>query len=368
MRVRYLPVPLAAAAMLLGGCATMPAERSADCTEAPRPPISVSADGRTASARLDVLTYNIEGLSWPARTGRAESLRAIGARLAELRAAGEAPDVVLFQEVFNGASVRTVETLPYASIAAGPARSESRVRRPGRSLPGPRRPFRGELGLKLQTAGLAIATDFPIVAINSAPFPRRSCAGFDCLANKGVLHMEIEIPGVPGTVHLFNTHMNSQGSSRVPARRYHAAHEQQTRFIASFIHDIAGLEAPLILGGDFNMRRSELRFGAFDQTQPLMLVHRVCTEAPESCDVRMSWDGDEPWMDTQDLQLFWRGESVDVRPVRVEAMFDGGPSGPRLSDHDGFRVAYELSWPAGLPGACAAPAGPATLGSARPRR
>lgn len=364
MRLRSLPL-LVAAAAVLGGCATLPGERSASCVGAPRLPISISEDGQTASTRLDVLTYNIEGLSWPARSGRAESLRTLGQRLAELHGAGEAPDVVLFQEVFSRASVRAVEALPYAGIAAGPGRSESRVRRPGRSLPGPRRPFRGELGLKLQTAGLAIATDFPIVASNSAPFPRRSCAGFDCLANKGVLHIEIEIPGVPGTLHLFNTHMNSQGSSRVPARRYHAAHDQQGRFIASFIHDIAGLEAPLIFGGDFNMRRSELRFSAFDQTQPLLLVHRICSETPEACDVQMSWDGDAPWMDTQDLQLFWPGDTVGVRPVRVEAMFDGGRSGPRLSDHDGFRVLYELSWPASLPGACTAAAGPTPLGGAR---
>ena len=63
----------------------------------------------------------------------------------------------------------------------------------------------------------------------------------------------------------------------------------------------------------------------------------------------MSWDGDAPWMDTQDLQFFGEGEHVAIRPVRVEAMFDGGASGPRLSDHDGFLVTYELSWPAGTP-------------------
>jgi hypothetical protein len=63
-------------------------------------------------------------------------------------------------------------------------------------------------------------------------------------------------------------------------------------------------------------------------------------------------------MDTQDLQLFAPGTRVTVRPVRVEAMFDGSEGSPRLSDHDGFRVVYEISWPVGapapLPGACRA--------------
>ena len=49
-----------------------------------------------------------------------------------------------------------------------------------------------------------------------------------------------------------------------------------------------------------------------------------------------------------------RGDTVSVRPLRVEAMFDGGESGPELSDHDGFLVTYELSWPrrVGMGGAC----------------
>ena len=71
----------------------------------------------------------------------------------------------------------------------------------------------------------------------------------------------------------------------------------------------------------------------------------------------MSWDGDAPWMDTQDLQLFAPGREVTVRPVRVEAMFDGSEGSPRLSDHDGFRVVYEIAWPVGIrpaAGACRA--------------
>ena len=58
--------------------------------------------------------------------------------------------------------------------------------------------------------------------------------------------------------------------------------------------------------------------------------------------------GDAPWMDTQDLQFFADGERLAVRPVRAEALFDGGASGPQLSDHDGFLVTYELRWPTGM--------------------
>ncbi|MGH6658424.1 MAG: endonuclease/exonuclease/phosphatase family protein, partial [Sphingomicrobium sp.] len=53
-----------------------------------------------------------------------------------------------------------------------------------------------------------------------------------------------------------------------------------------------------------------------------------------------------PWMDTQDLQFFWSGTGVTIRPIRVEAMFDGSPDSPQLSDHDGFMVTYRIEWPA----------------------
>lgn len=53
-------------------------------------------------------------------------------------------------------------------------------------------------------------------------------------------------------------------------------------------------------------------------------------------------------METQDLQLFRSGSQMTIRPVRVEAMFDGEENGPQLSDHDGVRVVYEISWPVDL--------------------
>jgi hypothetical protein len=49
-------------------------------------------------------------------------------------------------------------------------------------------------------------------------------------------------------------------------------------------------------------------------------------------------------MDTQDLQLFASGSGITLLPIRVEAMFDGGTDDPKLSDHDGLRVVYRLSW------------------------
>jgi hypothetical protein len=62
--------------------------------------------------------------------------------------------------------------------------------------------------------------------------------------------------------------------------------------------------------------------------------------------VRLSWDGDTPWMDTQDLQGFDSGTRVSLRPVRVDALFDEPWKGRPLADHDGLLVVYRLRWAA----------------------
>lgn len=335
-------------ALLISGCAAPLPLRSLACGGG-APIIAATPDGQMAATTLSVLTYNIEGLGWPARTGRAPSLRAIGDRLANLRAAGQAPDIILFQEMFSGAAKRAVAATGYPAIVTGPRRTTRARGVTKETLPGRSHIKRGEIGLHLTGSGLAIASRYPIVEVDMHAYGRRSCAGIDCLANKGIVLARIVIPGVPTPIDIYDTHMNSRGASRAPAHRNLAAHDRQSLEASAFIdrsHDDA---YPLIFGGDFNMRHSESRWENFSRYQSLDLVHRVCANPASDCDVRLSWDGDEPWMDTQDLQFFWPGDRVSIRPIRVEAMFDGGLSGPRLSDHDGFLVTYRLSWPRGQP-------------------
>jgi hypothetical protein len=79
-------------------------------------------------AGLSVMTYNVEGLPWPARFGRGAALARIGERLAALRAAGAQPRIVLLQEAFSddAKAIRTASGYPYAAIGpdsapAGPS-------------------------------------------------------------------------------------------------------------------------------------------------------------------------------------------------------------------------------------------------------
>jgi len=343
-----------ALALLASGCSTPLPLRTMICGAAPSPSIAVSQDGRTATTTLSVLTYNIEGLGWPARGGRAKELREIGERLANLRESGRGPDVVMFQEMFSGAAKKAVGSTGYPAIATGPRRTTRPPESTEESLPGKAKLKRGEIGMHFTGSGLAIASRYPITQVDKRPYGRKSCAGRDCLANKGIMLARIAIPGVPTPVDLYDTHMNSRGASRAPAARNLEAHDRQSLEASAFIDQTHEDAYPLVFGGDFNMRQSEERWENFSRYQSLSLVHRVCADPASHCEVLMSWDGDTPWMDTQDLQFFWNGDIVSIRPIRVEAVFDGGPSGPELSDHDGFLVTYELKWPttaSPLPGA-----------------
>ncbi len=297
-----------------------------------------------ARTHLDILTYNIEGLGWPARTARKPSLDEIGRRLGALRNAGQSPDVVLFQEMFSGAAVTAVERADYPSLVAGPSHSARRTLPAAGATPGRPQVRKGEVRFRLATGGLAIASVYPIVARADEPFNRRGCAGLDCLSNKGALYAQIVVPGVPVPVDLFDTHMNSRKASKASITRTTAAHAIQTAELAAFIDAHADPRRPKVLGGDFNMRGSEVRWEGFDALLPMKVVQRHCIDPRTGCQVETSWDGDAPWMDTQDLQLFEDGSVVSIRPVRVQTMFDGRPDSPKLSDHDGFRVVYELSW------------------------
>ena len=332
-------------AFLIAGCASLPAARSISCEAARRPAISISPDGSTASMRLDVLTYNVEGLPNLVRAGRSQKLREIGAVLADLRRRGEAPDVVMFQEIFSRSARRAVQATGYPTLAPGPNAGHRPPSSSGPKLPGRRKPRKGELSLKLASSGLVIGTEFPLIARHAQPFGRTSCAGFDCLSNKGLVLARIAIPGLPGPLDLYNTHMNSARASGVAEARHLAAHARQAVEIGRYLSDQTPPWIPVIFAGDFNMRAAPTRFEAFEAVHGMKLVHATCLATPELCDVRMSWDGDAPWLDTQDLQLFASGTTITVRPVVVQAMFDGSSDSPRLSDHDGLRVVFELSWP-----------------------
>lgn len=330
-------------------CTSLPPARMAHgpLPAMPAPSIRVDHAQGQASTTIDVLSFNVEGLAWPARRGRAPSLATIGRILAQLNARGAAPDVILVQEMFSPAAVRALSAAGYRYRVWGSTRRQRRVLTASGRVPGPRRWGKGETGFHLVGSGLAILSRYPIVTATSEPFGSRHCAGFDCLSNKGAQHARIMVPGVPTAIDLFNTHLNSQAESRVPFERHGAAQALQRADLTRFLGMTASDRLPAIIGGDFNMAGTPDRLALLEQALPrYTMVHRFCAAPQTRCDVRLSWDGDEPWTDTEDLQLYRSTEAMSLTPTQVEAMFHGAAGQPQLSDHDGLRVTYRLEWPA----------------------
>lgn len=304
------------------------------------------------STELSVLTYNVKGLPWPVATGRAAALKAIGAELAAMRREGQQPDVVLIQEGFRGEVAELVRASGYRYWAQGPNRSEraeGAAPDAGRLYRAVRHIRSGEGWGKLTGAGLHVLSDTPIVDVRSRPY--RYCAGFDCLANKGAMLARLAPPGAPTVIDVVNTHMNSRRAARVPAERALQAHQLQTEEFLDFIADQRAADAPMLVGGDFNVKNAPERYDHRAEARPYRVVSEFCSKAADTCEGHAAPAEAKPWLRSQDLQAFTATDAVEVRPMRVETVFGPGPKG-RLSDHDGYLVRYRLNW---APAAAAKP-------------
>lgn len=310
------------------------------------PPAVFKPAGPMRPVELSVMTYNIEGLPWPVRTGRGDKLKAIGRQLAALRVKGIEPDVVLLQEGFREETADLIALSGYPYVARGPRKRQrdaspfTREDKPSYKRVKYRR--KGEGWGKWGSSGLWVLSNHPISWVKSHAY--HYCAGLDCLANKGVMLVSLDVPGLPVPVEIADTHLNSKGASRVPRNRNRMAHHLQAEELGRFMEADRTAGAPLVVGGDFNVMHAPDRYDYVMQRYPFEVVSQVCFQMPASCDAKISADGDAPWLDTQDLIGFKQGDRVAIRPVRVEARFDGSAAGgPVLSDHDAYEVTFRLT-------------------------
>lgn len=334
------------------------------------PDITIDAETGMASTEITVLIYNVAGLPWPLSRGkrsrtldengeripidsnRPKALRQIGDALNELRAVGREPDIIMMQEAFIGEAAEIPERAGYPNWVVGPRTGDlgdTHSERASEAFIAERSFWKGEKLGKWQPSGLIIASNFPILRKYSHPFNQWECAGFDCLANKGVLAVVIEVPGVPEEVALATTHFNSRGASGVKGERSLVAHNLQVDETNEFLNGLDEPIIPFIWGGDLNMRYADDRIVFFVERErskgELNEVSSFCVENPTRCEVVIRWDTNTPWYETQDLQGWTTGTKVDIYPVRVEQLFDERVGKYMPSDHDALLVHYRLSWP-----------------------
>jgi len=303
---------------------------------------------------LSVMTYNVKGLPWPIAWGRGAALESIGARLGALRAQGRQPHIVALQEAFTDDAKAVGHAAGYAYVANGPgteARDDPPMNAADRNFAAAARWSKGETQGKLVDSGLQILSDYPIVRVRRQAFPAFACAGYDCLANKGVLLVSIAVPGTRVPVDILDTHLNSRYASGVSDARSLYAYRRQVAFVGRFIaahHDPA---SPLIMAGDYNMGPRPARRGVLlgqvrdwsrDRGQQRVrdgLSH--CMADPGDAIARSS---DARWIlkRARDWQFMIDGAHVALDAMRATVPFGHDADGAMLSDHIGFAVDYRL--------------------------
>lgn len=283
-------------------------------------PAGPAADAEPPRAvELKVLSYNIKGLPLITDLDR---LARIGEILAERRRLGDEPDVVVLQEAFVRESARVRKRAGYPHAVRGPEGG----------------------GLFANGSGLEVLSNHPIVAryertLNDCAFP-------ECWVGKAIVGVELELPGVPGPIQVFTTHLQADTRNE-PVRR------NQIDDLAVFLRRIPFGGGPAIFAGDFNFKPKHPSYHKFLRETPFADAGHDCLGAPETCQIVVGADGRTDWTDVwktaNDRQFYYQpdGSPLHIEPIRVIRNFteryDGGEGG-FLSDHWGYEVHYRIRW------------------------
>ncbi|MDB5687362.1 MAG: Endonuclease/exonuclease/phosphatase [Rhizorhabdus sp.] len=303
---------------------------------------------------LSVMTYNIEGLPWPVRSGRGAALAAIGTRLRELRDSGRQPHVVLLQEAFSEDAQRIGIDAGYPHIVRGPDAAmagRTAVSHDDLDFEGAGRFLKGERSGKLVGSGLEILSDYPILEVRREAFPAYACAGYDCLANKGIVMAVVTVPGQPTPVAIVDVHLNSRHAAHVPRARSLYAYRAQIDALDDFLRRNAPAGMPMIVGGDFNIgqdgsRRAyvDARLGHWWGGAKRDAFH-MCMAVADGCGMTMSTDALKSLRHGRDWQFLAPAGGTELSVRRIAVPFGREADGTMLSDHIGYAAYYSLGMP-----------------------
>ena len=297
-------------------------------------------------ATISVMTYNVHGVPWPVAEDRAASLSAIAAQFRTMRAAHRQPDIVALQEAFVPDAKAIGIAAGYRYIAFGaPAEDSSPATTPDdRRFVSEGSMLRGERVGKHVGSGLAIFSDYPILAVRRISYP--VCAGYDCLANKGAMAASIAIPGMARPVTVIDTHLNSNGATGVSEPRALYAYKRQIDLLDGFIGAVARPDAAILVAGDFNVGQDLARRSYFARRMfggPIALtggslrcrMTRACVVS-EPADIAISTARAKDWL------MYRAPNALSIRPLGLSAPFGHDGANAMLSDHVGVMLSYAL--------------------------
>lgn len=290
---------------------------------------AVTTPAQPSPADLSVMSYNVHGLPWPIAVGRSGALERIGRRLGDMRRTGEQPHIVLLQEAFTSEAKAIAQEAGYPFVVGGPKRNDRTNTASGREE-------------KLEDSGLLILSDYPVLEAWQVPYARPACAGFDCLANKGIVMVRVLIPGTSQPLTVLDTHLNSRRASGAGIVRANAAFGHQANQLREFIERNISVAYPAIVAGDFNVgkdayRRAVIRGGS-----------NVLPGSDEALRVALSRNSGSSDLSAtrtivshgKDYMFVRNGSSTGLTLQNVTVPFGPEPNGKNLSDHYGYVVHF----------------------------
>ena len=303
---------------------------------------------RPSERILTVASYNIAGLPFPIKSKREQAIARIAEIFGILSENQQQPDVLLIQEGFMDGIQKIASAAGYGFTAKGPDTSSltGGALHPREMGLAPAASFwRGETVGPVLSSGLHILSRYPILNVQYQAFG--ACAGYDCLANKGALMVQLDVPGVPDPVEVVTTHLNAGRAAGVSMDRALEAHKIQMDKLSAFLAFHTEPANPLILGADLNtknssdrIRHAEARLAAYTGTRD------HCLKMAETCTFSMPDEERKSWLTARDIQAFRDGARVTITPIESSFWFDQADDrlGEPLSDHPAIFAAYRLSW------------------------
>ncbi len=296
---------------------------------------------------VSIMSYNVHGLPWPLATGRPNALKTIGARLAAMRATGSEPHLVLLQEAFTADAKAIGREAGYPYVVHGPDRAdrstaaadlhqEDFVRAANR--------LKGEGDGTVEDSGLLILSDYPVLDVRRMPYPRFACAGFDCLANKGVLLIKVAVPGASEPLVVVDTHLNSRGASGVRRSRADMAFAWQAAQLREFVGANVPSSAPAVVAGDFNIGRITYRQAIIGADNPALQGASDALRAALAGDAEVEDKADAAAIAEKgkDWMFVRSGTVTRLNLQEVAVPFGRDAHGRSLSDHLGYVSYYAL--------------------------
>jgi len=269
-----------------------------------------------------------------------------------MRQAGTQPHIVVLQEAFTRAAQRIGAESGYRYVVDGPAaadRSSLPATAADRRFAAAASWFKGERSGKLLGSGLQLLSDYPILAVRRAPFPAYACAGYDCLANKGILMALVAVPGAATPVVVTTAHFNSRGASGVSDERADYAYRRQLDAAGRFMAQSPWHRYPIIFAGDFNVGKIAPRARAFaSATGGWWGAARTggLDDAMHACSRDTSGlprAALESFHRAKDWQLFASTRFAALTAEAISVPFGRGADGRMLSDHIGYVARYRLA-------------------------